>query len=64
VFTGAPAADEGAVLGDAAGVAEGEVDGELAAGELQAPRARTASAITTFLAARVVSGKNTAASSY
>jgi hypothetical protein len=58
VFTGRALVDEGAVLA----VALGKVEGEVETGELQAPRARTASTTTTPLAARVASGKNTAPS--
>jgi hypothetical protein len=58
LFTGAALVGEGAALA----VAVGEVEGEVETGELHAPSARTASAITTLLVARVACGKSTAAS--
>jgi hypothetical protein len=58
VFTGAALVAEGAVLA----VAVGEVEDEVETGELQAARARTASATTPHLVACAASGKNTPAS--
>jgi hypothetical protein len=57
-------------LGEAVGLAlvvadiEGELEGDVPAGEAHAPRATTASAVMTRPVRREASGRNTAASNY